>query len=87
MTSKANSLILACAVDRHGDCCDDQRCTVCGAHVSTYNCNETVVALRPEAAHEDWWAACDNGECVHSYGEGIFQISPDWIVDNRAETA
>lgn len=76
-----NPLIEQAAVDRHdGLCCRNQFCKVCGSHVSGYNCNEALNRQRPEAAGEwDWWVACDNANCIHAHGEGIFQDTPDWV--------
>lgn len=68
------------------------KCRDCGAPVSYYTCNGEIVIKRPEAANEDWWAACDNEECGHHYGEGVFQDDPDWLIpatpdDLRLDTA
>ncbi len=76
---KPNPMIRQCVEDRHGECCADQYCRTCGAHVSGYNANESVIAIRPEAAGEDWWIACDNADCEHAYGEGLFQLTPEWV--------
>jgi hypothetical protein len=78
---KVNPLIDQAASDRHGDCCKNQYCMACGAHVSGYNANASLIAMRPEAEKEgwDWWVACDNADCAHAYGEGVFQSNPDWI--------
>lgn len=53
-------------------------CTDCGAPVSHYTCNEALVAVRPEAANWDYWAACDNTGCYNHAGEGVFQTAPLW---------
>lgn len=73
---KFNPLIVNAAKDRH----DDMRwiCRECNSHVGTYNCNGSLIAERPEGASWDWWAACDNGDCKRSYGEGYFQDDPYW---------
>jgi hypothetical protein len=80
---KLNPLIEQAGTDRHPDdanCCKDNVCLTCGAHVSGYNANSALRAARPEAANSDWWVACDNADCVHAYGEdqGVSN-SPDWI--------
>jgi hypothetical protein len=80
VASTVNQLIALATDDRHSECCANQFCCACGSHVRTYNANERLFQQRPEAFHEDWWVACDNGACVHAYGEGLFQVSPDWIV-------
>jgi hypothetical protein len=54
-------------------------CVTCGARVSCYTSSPTLHALRPEAVDWDWWVACDNAACPHSYGEGEFQGAPDWV--------
>jgi len=73
-----NPLITQAAKDRHVR--DNARtCTCCGSNISTYNANKSVVAVRPEASNWDWWAACDNANCVNAYGEGYFQERPEWI--------
>ena len=74
-----NPMIELADRDRHTHCCLDQFCKVCGAHVSTYNANTHTVIQRPEAAEWDWWVACDNAECEHAYGEGLFQDEIEWI--------
>jgi hypothetical protein len=76
-----NDLIDLAADARHGDCCANQFCRACNSHVSTYDARGRVILrYRPGSAFEDWWVACDNGACVHAYGEGLFQVRPDWIV-------
>jgi hypothetical protein len=78
-----NPLMEQAKADRHPDeanCCKDNICKTCGAHVSGYNANAALRAARPEAEHEDWWMACDNADCVHAYGEGQGVNNwPDWI--------
>jgi len=74
-----NPLIVQAADDRHSACCAKQICTTCGSHVSTYNCNNSLCAARPEAANQDWWIACDNAECKHAYGEGVDQGGVVWV--------
>lgn len=76
-----NELIEKAASCRHDECCKNQFCLECGSHVSTYNCNTDLVAQRPNAASWDWWVACDNAECEHAVGEGLFQDPPDWLAD------
>lgn len=73
-----NPLVALASTDRHIRL-QAQTCTCCGSTVSTYNANPDVVSLRSEASEWDWWAACDNADCVNAYGEGYFQESPDWI--------
>jgi hypothetical protein len=73
-----NSLVMLAAVDRHHRPIA-RRCKCCGSTISTYNANPSLVALRPEAVNWDWWAACDNADCEHAYGEGYFQDPLDWI--------
>lgn len=83
---RRNSLMDTASADRHKDdakCCRDNYCKVCGSHVSGYNANSATIAARPEAAREDWWIACDNADCAHSYGEGLFQELPDWVTKKR----
>jgi hypothetical protein len=83
MNLNLNPLMDQAKADRHPDdanCCKDNICKTCGAHVSGYNANEALRAARPEAEHEDWWMACDNADCVHAYGEGQgVSHWPDWI--------
>lgn len=55
------------------------RCRACGSPVTGYTANAALIALRPEAASWDWWVACDNVACDHHYGEGLFQVEPDWV--------
>lgn len=74
-----NPLMQIAEDDRHSTCCGNHFCRDCGAHVSTYNANDSLIAARPEAETHDWWVACDNHGCKHSYGEGLFQMLPDWI--------
>jgi hypothetical protein len=76
-----NSLLEKAARDLHIICCINQFCSLCGSHVSGYNANESVINERPEADAWDWWLACDNADCVNSYGEGIFQGRPDWVIE------
>ncbi len=81
-----NPLIEQAASERHGDdatCCKDNYCKDCGAHVSGYNANAQLISYRPEAETWDWWIACDNADCKHAYGEGLFQFLPDWVEDRR----
>jgi hypothetical protein len=81
---KLNPLIETAGKDRHdGDCCASNYCRVCGMHVSGYNANWALIEQRPEAAKEDWWIACDNGDCEHAYGEELFQGLPEWVEDRR----
>jgi hypothetical protein len=80
-----NPLIEQAKADRHPDdanCCKNNVCRTCGAHVSGYNANASLRAARPEA-NDDWWMACDNADCVHAYGEeqGVSN-SPDWVSGN-----
>jgi hypothetical protein len=42
---------------------------------------EPAGQCRSESYGGDWWVACDNGTCIHAYGEGLFQVLPDWIID------
>ena len=74
-----NSLIEIAASDRHDTCCAAQKCRACGSHVSTYNANGPLIGARPEASEWDWWVACDNADCEHAYGEGLFQELIEWI--------
>src|ERR1039458_8463232 len=76
---KLNELIEQAKADWHTECCLDHSCRSCGAHVSTYNANQPFVNYRPEAEIWDWWVACDNADCEHAYGEGLFQCLPSWI--------
>jgi len=76
---KPNLLIEQAKIDRHVTCCVNQVCRDCGAHVSSYNCNASVIAQRPEAVDKDWWAACDNADCKNAYGEGSFQMPLKWV--------
>ena len=78
-----NPLMTLAAIDRHSDdatCCANNFCRACGSHVSGYTCNANVIAQRPAAAEWDWWQACDNADCEHAYGEGLFQFQNDWVV-------
>jgi hypothetical protein len=77
-----NPLIEQAAVDRHERPLRTRTCRACDWNVSSYNCNPTLVALRPEASVWDWWYACDNGNCEHAHGEGYFQATPDWVKIN-----
>ena len=77
-----NPLIEQAASDRHERPLRFRTCKVCDSNVSSYNCNPTLVKLRPEASAWDWWYACDNGNCEHAYGEGYFQAKPDWVKAN-----
>lgn len=54
-------------------------CHICRSRVSVYHCHGTLVVERPESEHEDWWIACDNANCSRAYGEGYFQVAPDWV--------
>lgn len=74
-----NPLIELARPDRRAVCCNDDICTVCGSPVSTYNANADLVDQRPEASNWDWWCACDNADCVHAYGEGLFQEPLGWM--------
>jgi hypothetical protein len=80
---KRNPLFEQAAKDRHLEA--RLVCLVCGSIVSTYNANASVVAVRPEAAKWDWWAACDNAHCENAQGEGYFQGSPRWAADRGCE--
>jgi hypothetical protein len=74
-----NPLIETAADDRHkGTCCANNYCRVCGAHVSGYNCNEALTKERP-GDEFDYWAVCDNAECIHAIGEGFYMQPPDWV--------
>ena len=73
-----NPLIAQASSDRHQDAFV-KHCSSCGSTVSTYNANPGLVVQRPEAKDWDWWAACDNVECAHAYGEGYFQSPVDWV--------
>lgn len=55
-------------------------CRACDGQVAHYVCNSSLIAVRPEAAEWDWWLACTNKTCVHHQGEGVFQVSPAWLV-------
>lgn len=83
MEIKENPLVTQAAQDRHTDCCTNDTCKACGSRVSTYNCNAALVEQRPTAAAWDWWSACDNADCVHAQGEGVFQEPLDWV--NKAK--
>jgi hypothetical protein len=80
-----NQLVVLAVDARHGDCCAGHFCNACDSHVSTYDAGEVLLRLRPESAFEDWWVACDNGACVHAYGDGLFQVLPNWIVDRQQD--
>jgi hypothetical protein len=73
-----NPLVTLAKKDRHVTV-TQKTCICCGSKVSTYNANAKVIALRPTANNSDWWAACDNADCVNAEGEGYFQEQPDWI--------
>ena len=77
-----NHLIERAAADRHDPSKYGYFCKVCGTHASSYNCNASLIAERPEAEEWDWWIACDNADCCNAYGEGFFQGKPDWIGKN-----
>ena len=78
--TRLNPLVIQAASDRHTECCVNQHCQVCGSHVSTYNANESLSAARPEAWMQwDWWVSCDNADCIHAWGEGLFQTPPSWV--------
>lgn len=79
MSYRLNPLLHQAAENRHTKCCQNRYCLRCDAKVSTYNCNDPVVAVRPDAAGWDWWAACDNADCENAFGEGEFQEMPEWI--------
>lgn len=87
LTYRPNPMIETCAASRHGDCCANNVCLSCGAHVSGYNATAEVIAARPEAAREDWWLACDNADCANAYGEGLFQFLPDWCESEERTSA
>lgn len=55
-------------------------CKACGSDVEEYLCNEGFIKVRPEAARWDWWAVCQNVDCQHHHGEGVFQSALDWVV-------
>jgi hypothetical protein len=74
---KPNPLIEQAKTERHKNC-DYLICKSCGANVSTYNANWPFIKHRPEADEWDWWAACDNANCEHAYGEGYFQTKLKW---------
>lgn len=59
------------------------RCLTCGAAVHGFTCNGDVVAVRPEADREDYWAACTNLACENAYGEGYLQDWPDWVEEAK----
>ena len=78
---RQNPLMTQADIDRHKfNCCKDQTCRECGSHVSGYNCNDVLLSMRPEAKDWDWWLACDNADCQHARGEGLFQRKPDWVL-------
>lgn len=54
-------------------------CRACGSGVARYACNKSLVEVRPEAEHEDWWASCSNAECQNHYGESYFQMPLSWV--------
>lgn len=74
-----NPLIALARSDRHTECCGHDICAACGSPVSTYNANADLVDQRPEASEWDWWCACDNADCIHAYGEGLFQEPLGWM--------
>jgi hypothetical protein len=76
---KLNPLIELAGSERHQGCCTDHACKSCGSPVSTYNANDPLVKQRREAEGWDYWCACDNADCEHAYGEGMFQDKPDWV--------
>ena len=80
---RQNDMINSCAVDRHPPKYG-YHCRACSCTASSYNCNACIIDARPEAFEWDWWMACDNADCVNSYGEGFFQFPPDWI-EQKAE--
>ena len=65
-------------IDAEGDVFG--RCKACGGRVFSYPCNADLVAARPQGIDADWWAACSNPDCVHHYGEDIWQDVPEWVV-------
>lgn len=90
MPIRRNPLMDQAAADRHQDdseCCKHNFCRACGAHVSGYNANGDVIAVRPEAIEWDWWIACDNADCEHAFGEGLFQTTPDWVEERKPHFA
>lgn len=46
------------------------RCACCGAAVDAFLTDGALLAQRPEAAGEYFWAACSDVSCVHAWGEG-----------------
>jgi len=80
---RQNPLMILAADCRHPDhkeCCKHNFCKSCGAHVSGYNCNASLLTQRPDAEWNDWWAACDNADCEHAHGSSLgFGGFPDWI--------
>ncbi|WP_459252796.1 hypothetical protein [Paraburkholderia sediminicola] len=78
METTINPLKTLAASCRHTKCCQDDMCVACGSPVSTYNANADLINQRPDANDWDWWCACDNADCVHAYGEGIFDEPLEW---------
>lgn len=56
------------------------QCRDCQSTISHYTCNHDLIVKRPDAATWDWWSACDNPDCPHHEGEGIFQFRPKWEI-------
>jgi hypothetical protein len=84
---EVNPLMRLAESERHINCCQNDVCAACGSPVSTYNANSDVIDQRPEASEWDWWCACDNANCVHAYGEGLFQDALDWVKNDAQHKA
>ena len=83
---RLNPLIEQASPDRNPDKPLSYHCLVCGANVGDYNCNQALIAARPEGRVWDWWKACDNADCVYAYGEGWFPGDfPEWAISDQTK--
>lgn len=61
---------------------DGKECKDCGWPVIDACCNDEFKDFK-DARRWDWWNYCSNKGCKNHDGEGIFQFTPDWIVDSK----
>lgn len=58
-------------------------CRLCGSDVMSRPAGSEVIADRPEAAEDDFWAVCANETCSNRHGEGWCMDRPSWVVSAR----
>lgn len=63
---------------------ENKKCKDCGWPIIDACCNDSFQNYK-DASEWDWWQYCSNKGCVNHEGEGVFQDTPNWIIDDNPE--